>query len=90
MRLATWAQLDRLFARREVATVTLVRVPGGMWTFTVMACGGAIGVRAQRGGVRTWADPRVLVNTLTGRYGVSQGDFRIEDEENDDENDDTD
>lgn len=86
MRLATWAQLDRLFALGAVTAVTLVRVPGGLWTFTVTAPEGVVGVRAQRGGVRTWVDPRVLVQTLVSRYGVSRGDFRIEDE---DENDDT-
>ena len=42
-------------------------------------------LKTQRGKVRTWSDPRNLLQWLNERYGVSEGSFVLLDEVSEDE-----
>ena len=68
---------DRAFAEERASNVTVIR-EGREWYFTFEVPHPTSGepevfaIETQRGELRTWADPRNLVEFLQDRYGLEE------------------
>lgn len=75
---------DMAFEHNLVQDVCLVGRSSKEWYFTFTTRDPASGslnefaIRTQRGELRTWADPRTLLNLLQERYGVTSGRFTLD------------
>lgn len=82
MNLIEQASADAAFANNQARNVTVVRRGHREWFFffeaeTPLGKPTRYALRTQRGGPRTWADPRSLFDFLHRRYGVTRGSFLL-------------
>jgi len=77
-------QADTAFAQGNASNVTIIR-DGKEWYFTFSVPHPTTGepdvfaIETQRGELRTWADPRHLVEFLRKRYGLAEAKLTFED-----------
>lgn len=83
--------MDSAFREGKATGIVIYRCCSRTWMFTFTARNPGTAkvqsftLKTQRGKVRTWSDPRNLLQWLHDRYGVSEGSFVLLDEESEDE-----
>lgn len=85
MNLIDQRSADQAFSNHDARNVTIVRRDERQWYFTFESAAPygtptVYALRTQRGGLRTWADPRSLFAFLHSRYGVSRGNFLLQED----------
>lgn len=87
MKLIDQKSVDLAFKRKDVKKVIVRNISEREWYFTFEATDPLTGLKdifameTQRGGLRLWADPRLLFDFLHKR-GVDEGQFKLNKEEN--------
>lgn len=75
--------VDMAFNQKDVHEITVIRRTHKEWYFTfvvnhpVTKKPETYALLTQRGGLRTWSDPRNLFSFLFDRYGVTAGKFKL-------------
>lgn len=82
MKLIDQKSIDLAFTRKDVNKVVVHNISEREWYFTFEATDPLTGTKdifameTQRGGLRLWADPRLLFDFLYKR-GVNEGQFKL-------------